>query len=81
MSELKIVKKSVKVEVGEKAYIVSKPTSRQIKDFADKKDNSIDATIALLDTLGLPAKVAWDIDADSLSDIVKALMPSSEKKS
>lgn len=81
MSEIKVVKKQIKVTVGDRDYLVSKPTSRQIKEFADSKDNSIEATIKFIDTLGLPADVSWDIDADSLAEIIQAIMPTGEKKS
>ena len=81
MSEIKIVKKIINVNVEDKIYPVRKPTAKEISDFAKKEDSSIDATIAFVDLLGLPSEVSWSIDADSLNEIVKAIMPNVEKKS
>ena len=81
MNEIKVVKKQIKVVVGKDNYLLTIPSARQIKAFSERKDaETIDGVIELLDMLGLPKDVAWDIDSGSLSQIVSGLIPS-EKKS
>jgi hypothetical protein len=82
MDSIQLTKKAIKVLFDDKEYIVKKPSARQINDFSKAKDVSIDATIAFLEMLGLPQEISWEIDADSLTEICRALMPAlSEKKS
>lgn len=79
---IKIVKKIIKVSVEDKVFEVRKPTAKEISDFSKTKDSSIDGTIAFLEILGLPSEISWNIDADSLTEIIKAIMPDvAEKKS
>lgn len=77
MSEIKIVKKVVRVHVGDKHYDVSKPTMRQAQKYA--KSKTIEETVDFLDELGLPKDICWDLDVDSLREITESLMP--QKKS
>ena len=82
MSVLNLEKKSIKVSYGGKEYVVAKPSNRQINEFSKSNDKTIEAVVAFLEPLGLPAEVSWDIDAESLQQIVEALIPKiSEKKS
>lgn len=82
MSTLNLTKKSIKVSYDGKDYIVAKPTTKQINDFSKSNDKSIEATIAFLEQLGLPSDVSWNVDAESLQEIVEALVPKlAEKKS
>lgn len=82
MDSIQLTKKAIKVLFDDKEYVVKKPSARQINDFSKAKDVSIDATIAFLEMLGLPQEISWEIDADSLTEICRALMPAlSEKKS
>lgn len=82
MDSIQLTKKAIKVLFDGKEYIVKKPSARQINDFSKAKDVSMEATIAFLELLGLPQDIAWEIDADSLTEICRALMPAlSEKKS
>lgn len=81
MSEIKIVKKIIKVHIENESFDVRKPTAKEISDFAKKEDSSIEAVINFLNDLGLPSEKSWQFDADSLNEIVKAVMPQVEKKS
>jgi len=82
MDSIQLTKKAIKVLFDDKEYVVKKPSARQINDFSKAKDVSMEATIAFLGVLGLPEAIAWEIDADSLTEICRALMPAlSEKKS
>ena len=82
MSAINLTKKSIKVSYEGKDYLVAKPTTKQINDFSKSNDKSIEAIVTFLEVLGLPTSVSWDIDAESLQEIVEALIPKvSEKKS
>jgi hypothetical protein len=81
-TELKLTKKVIKVSYEDKDYLVAKPSSKQLNDFVKANDTNLDATIALLEQLGLPADISWNMDTESLNEIVLALMPKApEKKS
>lgn len=82
MSAINLTKKLIKVSYEGKEYLVAKPTTKQINEFSKSNDKSIDAIVAFLDLLGLPSDVSWNIDAESLQEIVEALIPKvAEKKS
>jgi hypothetical protein len=82
MSTILLSKKQIKVSYEGTEYLVAKPSTRQINDFTKADNKTIEATIAFLETLGLPASVSWEIDAASLTEIIEALMPkNTEKKS
>lgn len=82
MSSLQLTKKVVKVCHEGKEYLVAKPTARQIDEFSKSDSKTIEATINFLQVLGLPSEVSWNIDAESLSEVVQALVPKiAEKKS
>lgn len=83
MSDVLVLKKKViKVSHEDKEYLVAKPTTKQINDFSKQADKSVDAIVKYLAMLGLPEEVSWNIDAESLQQIVEALVPKiSEKKS
>jgi hypothetical protein len=83
MSELVLQpKRSIKVRLGEAVYEVRKPNNKQLQAFSKremKEETALEETIGLLSELGLPADVAWDLDPESLNEIVLALIP--QKKS
>jgi len=82
MSAINLTKKSIKVSYEGKDYLVAKPTTKQINEFSKSNDKSIEAIVAFLEVLGLPTDVSWNIDAESLQEIVEALIPKiAEKKS
>ena len=83
MSDVLVLKKKyIKVSYGDKEYLVAKPTTKQINEFSKSEDKSVEAIVAFLEKLGLPAEISWDIDAESLQQIVEALIPKiAEKKS
>lgn len=82
MSEIVLKKKVVKVSYEGKDYLVAKPTSRQINDISKDEDKNIEKVIQFLDMLGLPSAVGWELDPDSIKEIMEALMPTiPEKKS
>jgi len=80
---LTLKKKVIKVSHEDKEYLVAKPTTKQINEFSKKEDKSLEAMVAYLAELGLPEEVSWNIDAESMNEIVNALIPtiSKEKKS
>lgn len=79
---LSVKKKSIKVSYGDKEYLVAKPSTRQINDFSKNDSKTIEATVEFLEKLGLPADVSWEIDVESLQEIVEALVPKlAQKKS
>ena len=81
-TELKLTKKVIKVSYDDKDYLVAKPTSKQLNDFVKVDDKTLDATIALLEQLGLPADISWNLDTETLTEVIEAIMPKiSEKKS
>ncbi len=78
--ELKIERKSVKVNFEGALHTVYAPSNALLKEFiADKSPDDMEKTISFLEKLGLPSEVSWAIDGESLRDIVEALMP--KKKS
>jgi len=82
MSVLNLAKKSIKVSYEGKDYLVAKPSTKQINDFSKANDKTIEGTVGFLEILGLPSDVSWNIDAESLQEIVEALIPTiKEKKS
>jgi hypothetical protein len=82
MSAINLTKKSIKVSYEGKDYLVAKPTTKQINDFSKSNEKSIEAIVTFLELLGLPTDVSWNIDAESLQEIVEALIPKiAEKKS
>lgn len=82
MSSLEIKKKVVKISYEGKEYLVAKPSTRQINEFSKTEDKSVDGIVAFLEKLGLPAEVSWEVDAETLQEIVEALIPKiAEKKS
>lgn len=83
MSTIQLTKKVIKVSHGDKEYIVAKPTTKHINDFSKSGDKTIEGTVAFLELLGLPSEVSWNIDAESIAEIVEALLPKNvaEKKS
>jgi hypothetical protein len=82
MSELVLKKKVVKVSYEGVDYLVAKPNAKQINDISKNDDKSIESVVMFLDSLGLPADIAWQLDPDSIQEIMEALMPKiPEKKS
>jgi len=79
--ELKPVSKKVRVWVSDdKHYDVRTPNNAEIRSLSEAKDeNGLDTTVKLLDMLGLPAAVTWELDPEYTQKIVEALMP--QKKS
>jgi hypothetical protein len=82
MSAINLTKKSIKVSYEGKDYLVAKPTTKQINDFSKANDKSIEGIVGFLELLGLPTEISWNIDAESMQEIVEALIPKvAEKKS
>jgi hypothetical protein len=77
--EFKVVKKVIKVVVGDETYMVSKPTVSQIEALS-KKESNVGTLVEFLAELGLPKQVTYDFELDSLNELVALLMPQ-EKKS
>jgi hypothetical protein len=80
MSEFKLVKKAIKVVVGEANYEVVKPTVKQVEEFS-KCAGTLDDLLNFLNLLGLPKEVARDFQFDSLKELVAMIIPQEEKKS
>lgn len=80
MSEFKVVKKTIKVVVGEDAYMVSKPTVSQVEEFS-KKSGTFDDILDFLETLGLPRAVAKEFQFESMQELVTMIIPQEQKKS
>lgn len=80
MSEFKVVKKTIKVVVGEDSYMVSKPTVAQVEEFS-KKAGTFDDILEFLDMLGLPKAVARDFQFESMQELVTMIIPQEQKKS
>lgn len=76
--EIKVVKKVIRVVVGDDAYEVKKPTVGQAEKYS-KLEPGVSNTLAMLDELGLPSAVSQELDLDTLQEIIAALMP--QKKS
>lgn len=82
MSSIQVTKKVIKVSYEGTEYPVAKPNNRQINDFSKNEDKTIEKTVEFLETLGLPAAVSWELDPESLLEIINALVPKiAEKKS
>jgi hypothetical protein len=79
MSELQILRGSIKVRVGEAVYEVKKPNNREIYELSKQDETDLKGMITFLDKLGLPEAVAWEIDPESLASIFAAITP--QKKS
>lgn len=77
--ELNLKRKVIKVNFEGKQYEVAAPSNKRLKQFMEDKREDLDKTVDLLDTLGLPKEVCWELDPDSLMQIVEALTP--KKKS
>lgn len=74
----------VKVKIDDVVYDVKKPNNREIDEFASFQDdlgdsNALKSVIDLLDKLGLPKDVSWELMPEHLNKIAEALMP--QKKS
>lgn len=75
-------KKAIKVRVGEMAYEVRKPSNRELHAFSTREKNDATALadmIKFLASLGLPEEVSWELDPESVTQIVESLVP--QKKS
>lgn len=77
--ELNLNRKKIKVNFEGEQYEVVAPSNKLLKQFVDSKEEDLEKTVKLLDLLGLPADVCWELDTESLSQIVDALTP--KKKS
>lgn len=77
--ELDLKKKSITVKYGEKAYSVSAPSNALLKQFLEDKRDDFEKTIDLLDKCGLPSELSWELDAETLIQVVEAITP--QKKS
>ena len=77
--ELNLSRKKIKVNYEGQAYEVLAPSNAQAKELAGETEASLDKTIDLLDKLGLPSDISWQMDTESLTLIIEALTP--QKKS
>jgi hypothetical protein len=77
MIELK--KKSVKVKYEGVEYDVRSPSNAELRQFTEGESSDIAKTIGLLDKCGLPEAVCWELDPESLAQVLEALTP--KKKS
>jgi hypothetical protein len=77
--EFNVVKKYIKVVVGESSFEVVKPTVAQVEAYS-KGDGSFDSLLEFMAQLGLPKDVARDFQFDSLQELLKMILPQ-EKKS
>lgn len=72
---LELKPRVIGVKLGETVYQVRVPNAREIKEMQAVKDQDIDVSIDLLDKLGLPKAVAWELDVESLQLVFEALIP------
>lgn len=82
MQELKLNKAAVKVIWEGQEYIVRKPTlgkalelERAATEGGDKPANDLNTVIEFLVEAGLPKEVLMEFDAESVEQLMKALMP------
>ena len=72
---LELSRKVIQVRFDGVDYSVRVPNAREIKEMQSAGLSDIDQSITLLDKLGLPADVAWELDAESLQRVFEALIP------
>ncbi len=80
MEELVIgPRKAIKVTIEGTSYEVKKPSNGQLRALSevDPKEG-LQHTVELLDSLGLPSAVTWELEPESLQAITEALI--SKKK-
>jgi hypothetical protein len=81
MEELKLsARKKIKVWIGDVAYEINKPNNKELYDLHQKQksvgeEGSVELMVELLETLGLPRDVFWQLDPGSSEQIVQALIP------
>lgn len=80
MSQLNLSKKTIKIIYEGKEYVISKPSTRQLDDFAKNKKQDSEAVVKFLAGLGFPESVAWDIEAENLREIIKIVCPPIDEK-
>lgn len=73
MIELK--KKSVKVRYEGAEYDVRAPSNAELRHFTEAEGSDLDKTVKLLDSCGLPEAVCWELDPESLAQVLEALTP------
>lgn len=76
MIELK--KKVYKFKYDGAEYVLKAPTIRQVEKMQReakelKEENAIESTLNFLNDLGLPKKIAYDMEAEHLETIVNAV--------
>jgi hypothetical protein len=72
---LELKRKVITVKFEDAAYQVRVPSAREIKEIQGSASADIDQSIQLLDKLGLPSAVAWELDPESLQLVFEALLP------
>ena len=77
--ELKLNRKIIKVTFEGEAYQVRAPSNAELKAYVEddkvKDEDEMGKTIKLLDMLGLPSAVSWELDPESLASVVEAITP------
>lgn len=73
--ELNLNRKIIKVNFEGESYSVRAPSNAELKQFIDSGADGLEQTILLLEKLGLPAAIAWELDAESLGNVVEAITP------
>lgn len=76
MTTLDLSRKTVTVKFEGQDYEVRAPSNAELKKFTDDGEgDDLDKTINLLDGLGLPKEVCWELDPESLQKVIEAITP------
>lgn len=72
---LEIKKKTIVVRYEGTDYTVRAPSNRELKEFEGNELKDLEKIIAFLDTLGLPEAIGWEIDPESLAQVIESIAP------
>lgn len=80
MSTINLSKKTIKVIYEGKEYKVAKPSTRQLDEYSKSEKKDVASIVDFLDMLGFPKEVSWELDAESLRDLLSLIIPKFEEK-
>lgn len=79
--ELNLNRKIIKVKFEGEEYKVRAPSNAELKKFMEDEaeGNDLDKSIRLLGQLGLPEEISWELDPESLQQVIEAITPQPKK--
>lgn len=78
--ELNLSRKIIKVKFEGETYSVRAPSNAELRKFVeDGEGDDLEKSINLLDKLGLPKEISWELDPESLQQVIEAITPQAKK--